>query len=200
MILPARSDIRLVAVAGVERCEICAVSDQGDAAQGFCFRSSRCSAGSLDERHPVPTVRAADFAHDQMIARIHGADLDLFVGKNHDDAVPDVDDHLLVAIGALDGQVLERPEIGLPPPGGWVARVDMDRDEPALRFQAEDKLAPARSPLLAQTGRCQPGAVEIAAFRRPAVVDPAAAIAGRAVRAPGSGRLGEGVDTNELAA
>src|SRR5882724_10137398 len=56
--------------------------------------------GDLDERLPIPAVRAADFPDDEMIAGIHGADLDFLVRKDHDDAVLDVDDHLPVDVHA----------------------------------------------------------------------------------------------------
>src|SRR5215467_4814720 len=83
--------------------------------------------GSLDEGDPIATVRAADFAHHQMIARIHGADLDFLVRKDRDDAILDVDDHLLVEVGPLDRELLERAKIWLPAPGHGVVWVDMNR-------------------------------------------------------------------------
>src|SRR5713101_4227085 len=156
--------------------------------------------GSLDERDPIATIRAADFAHHQMIARIHGADLDFLIRKDRDDAVLDVDDHLLVDVGPLDRELLERPKIRLPAPRSGVARIDMNRDQLAVRFDAQDELASARAPLLAETWRLQPGAIKVATLRRAAVVDRAPAAAGCAVRAPCSRRFCERIDPNELAA
>src|SRR5712671_4914240 len=105
--------------------------------------------GSLDERYPIAAIRAADFAHHQMIARIHGADLDFLVRKNRDDAVLDVDDHLLVDVGSLDRELLERSIIWLPAPRSGVARIDMNSDQLAVGFHAQDELAATRPPLLA---------------------------------------------------
>src|SRR5882672_10962849 len=156
--------------------------------------------GSLDERYPIATIRAADFAHYQMIARIHGADLDFLVRKDRDDAVLDVDDHLLVDVGPLDGELLERAKIGLPAPRGGIARIDMNRDQLAVRFHAQDELTAARPPLLAEAWRHHPGAIEIATLGRPAVVDRAPVVAWCAVSAPCPGRLCERIDPNEFAA
>ncbi len=80
--------------------------------------------GRLDERDPIATVRAAHLAHHQMIAGIHGADLDFLIRKDRDDAVLDVDDDLLVGVGPLDRKLLERAKIGLAAPRGGVARID----------------------------------------------------------------------------
>src|SRR5882762_11769294 len=157
-------------------------------------------AGSLDERYPIATIRAADFAHYQMIARIHGADLDFLVRKNRDDAVLDVDDHLLVDVGSLDRELLERSIIWLPAPRSGVARIDMNSDQLAVGFHAQDELAATRPPLLAETWRLQPRAIKVATLRRAAVVDRAPAAAGCAVRAPCSRRFCERIDANELAA
>jgi hypothetical protein len=49
-----------------------------------------------------------------------GADLNFLVRKDHDDAIPDVDDHLLIDIHPFDRALLERPKIRLPAPGGGV--------------------------------------------------------------------------------
>src|SRR5260370_10731377 len=108
----------------------------------------RGRTGSLDEGDPIATVRAADFAHHQMIARIHGADLDFLIRKDRDDAVLDVDDHLLVDIGPLDRELLERPKIRLPAPCRGVARIDMNHAQLATRFHAyyEPTSALARPP------------------------------------------------------
>src|SRR5258707_1258444 len=106
-----------------------------------------------------------------MIAWIHRADLDLLVRKDREDAIPDVDDHLLIAVSPLDGEVLERPEIRLAAPCGGVAGIDMNRNQLAVRFYPQDEFAPGRAPLLAERRRDQPCAKEIAALRRPAVVD-----------------------------
>src|SRR5215472_418820 len=157
-------------------------------------------SGGLDECDPIATVGAADFAHHQMIARIHGADLDFLVGKDGDDAVLDVDDHPLLDVDPLDRELFERAKIRLPAPRRRVARIDMDRDQLAVRFDAQDKPAAARTPLLAEAWRYHPGTVEIAALLRPAVVDRASAVTRCAVGAPCSRRLGERIDPNELAA
>src|SRR5262245_56144704 len=103
--------------------------------------------GSLDEGDPVAAVRAADFTHHQMVARIHDADLDFLIRKDRDDPVFDVDDHLLVGLGPLEGELLERSIIRLPAPRSGVARIDMNRDQLAVRFHAQDKLTAARPPL-----------------------------------------------------
>src|SRR2546428_9232440 len=112
--------------------------------------------GSLDEGDPIAAVRAADFAHHQMIAGVHGADLDFLVRKDRDDAVLDVDDHLLVDVGPLDRELLERPKIRLPAPSGGVARIDMNCDQVAVRFPAQDELTAARGPIPSRPSLYQP--------------------------------------------
>jgi hypothetical protein len=108
-------------------------------------------SGSFDECYPIASVRAADFADHQMIARVHGADLNFLVRKDCDDAVLDVYDHLLVDFGPLDRKLLQRAKIRLAAPCGGVARIDMDRDQFAVRFHPQDELASARAPLLSQS-------------------------------------------------
>src|SRR5258707_12707054 len=164
------------------------------------FSAASSPTGSLDEGYPIATIRAADFAHHQMIPRIHGADLDFLVWKDRDDAVLDVDDHLLVDVGPLDRELLERPEIRLPAPRGGIARIDRNRDQLAVRFPAQDELASARPPLLAEAWRLQPGAIKVATLRRAAVVDRAPTAAGCTVRAPCSRRFCERIDANEFTA
>src|SRR5215468_2527729 len=163
-----------------------------------CWSGGR--SGSLDEGDPIAAIRAADFAHHEMIARIHGADLDFLIRKDRDDAVPDVDDHLLVDVGPFDGELLKCPKIRLPAPRRGVARIDMNRDQLAVRFHAQDKFTAARPPLLAEAWRYHPRAIEIATLGRPAIVDCAPAAARCAVSAPCPGRLCERIDPNELAA
>src|SRR5258706_9624583 len=102
-----------------------------------------------------------------MIARIHGADLNFLIRKDRDDAVLDVDDHLLVDVGPLDRELLERPIIWLPAPGAGVARIDMNRDQLAVRFHAQDELASARAPLPPAGWPHHPGAIKIAPLRPP---------------------------------
>src|SRR5258708_6341411 len=135
-----------------------------------------------------------------MIARIHGADLDLLVREDHDDAILDVDDHPLIDVCPFDRELLERHKIRLPAPGGGVARVDVYRNQLAVRLDAQDELAFARAPLLAKTGRYHPGAIKAATLGRPAIVNRAPAVTRRAVHAPCSGRLCERIDPNEFAA
>ena len=74
----------------------------------------------------------------------------------------------------------------------------MDRDHPAVRLHPPDELAPVRAPFLAERGRGEPRAVEIAALRRPLVIDAASRAAGGAMRAPDPLRLGEGIDGTSL--
>src|SRR5258707_3286351 len=119
-----------------------------------------------------------------MIARIHGADLDFLIRKDRDDAVLDVDDHLLVDIGPLDRELLERPKIRLPAPCRGVARIDMNRDQLAVRFHAQDELASARPPLLTEAWRYHPSAIKIATRRPPACVDRGPPAARGALDAP----------------
>src|SRR5258708_32292639 len=118
-----------------------------------------------------------------MIARIHGADLDFLIRKDRDDAVLDVDDHLLVDIGPLDRELLERPKIRLPAPCRGVARLDMNRDQLAVRFHAQDELASARPPLLTAAWRYHPGPIKIPTLPRPAVLGRAPAPSRSAVSA-----------------
>src|SRR5258708_19368195 len=132
------------------------------------FSAASSPTGSLDEGYPIATIRAADFAHHQMIPRIHGADLDFLVWKDRDDAVLDVDDHLLVDVGPLDRELLERPEIRLPAPRGGIARIHMNRDQLALRFHAPDELASAPPPPLPEAWRIQPNRTKAATLPPPA--------------------------------
>jgi hypothetical protein len=156
--------------------------------------------GSLDERDPIAAVRATDLPHYKMIAWIHCADLDFLVGKDSDDPIPDVDNHLLVDFSPLGREMLERPKKRLAAPGCGVAWIDMNRDQFAIRFHPEDELASARTPLLAQTWRHHPCAIKIAALGGAGVIDRASAVAGRTMGAPCSGRLGERINLNKLAA
>src|SRR5262245_48807212 len=135
-----------------------------------------------------------------MITRVHGADLDFLIREDRDDAVLDVDDHLLVDGGTLDRELFQCAKIRLPPPGCGVAWIDMNSNQFAIRFDAQDEFASVRAPLIPEGWRHHPGAIKIATLCRTAVVDPAPAAAGCAVSAPCSGRLCERIDPNELAA
>jgi hypothetical protein len=95
--------------------------------------------------------------------------------------------------------LLERPEIRLATPCGGIAWIDMDRDQPAVRLNPQDELAPIGVPRLAECRRYQPGAIVIAAFGRPTIGD-SAAVARRAVGAPGCRRFRKRIDLDQLAA
>src|SRR5262249_29867694 len=76
------SDRKAAGLAGGAR----EVSSENACRRHFASRGSGRS-GRLDERHPVAAPRTTDFTHHQMVAGIHGADLDLLVGKDGDDTV-----------------------------------------------------------------------------------------------------------------
>src|SRR5258708_5776885 len=115
-----------------------------------------------------------------MIARIHGADLDFLIRKDRDDAVLDVDDHLLVDIGPLAA-------------AGGAAGTDITRNQPPAPSPGRPGLAGARPPPPPGAGRHPPGEKNTPPPRRRVVVDRPPAAARCAVSAPCSGRLCERV-------
>src|SRR5215472_15633277 len=69
--------------------------------------SSNSGLRSLDECDPVAAIRATDLPHHKVIARIHRADLDFFVRKDHDDPISDVDNYLLLGIHTPGRELFE---------------------------------------------------------------------------------------------
>jgi hypothetical protein len=167
-----------------------------NSSQNWCAASGGCN---LDESFPVSAIGPTDLPDHEVIAGIHGADFDLFVGKDHDDAALYVNDHLLVGLQPVDGKFLELLKIRFATPSGGIARINVNRDQLAVRLHTHDQLAFIGAPRLAQTWRYHPGAKEIAALHWPAVVNRASTAARRAVAAPRSRRFGERVNPNELA-
>jgi hypothetical protein len=102
--------------------------------EGFSAKSG--ALRGLDERFPIATVRSTEFPNDEMIAGIHGADVNFLVWKDHDDPVLDVDDDALIGVDSFDGELLELVKIRFAPPGHGVARVDVNRDQLSVRFHA----------------------------------------------------------------
>ena len=103
----------------------------------------------LDERDLVAAVWTSDLPHHKVIARIHRAEFDFLVRKNHDDPVSEVDNYLLLGIHTPGRELFELAKIWLPTPGGGIAGVNVNRDQLAVRLHAQDELAFAGAPLLA---------------------------------------------------
>ena len=76
----------------------------------------------------------------------------------------------------------------------------MCRDQPAIQLHPQDYLAPVGTPVLVETRRHHPRAIEVDALGWPLTINLASTAAGSAVGAPYSRRLVESVDPNELAA
>src|ERR1700751_3108653 len=116
-----------------------------------------------------------------MIAGIHGANFDFLVGKDHDDGALYVNDHLLAGLQSVDRKLPELLKIRFAAPSGGVAWINVNRDQLADRLHTHDHLAFIGPPVLAQTRRYHPGAIELAALGWPLIVNPASAAARRAV-------------------
>jgi hypothetical protein len=116
--------------------------------------SERPASGAvcdLDESFPVSAIGTADFSNHEMIAGIHGADFDFLVGKDHDDAALYVNDHLPVGLQPIDCKLLELLKIRFATPIGGIARINVNRDQFAVRLHTQDHLAFVGAPRLAQT-------------------------------------------------
>src|SRR5215471_5235615 len=107
-----------------------------------------------------------------MIAGIHGADFDFLVGKDHDDAVLYVNDHLMPGLLSVDCKLSKLLKIRFSAPSGGIAWINVNRDQLAIRLHTQDHLAFIGAPVLAQTRRYHPGAIEFAALDWPLIVNP----------------------------
>jgi len=133
-----------------------------------------------------------------MVAGIHRTHVNFFVWKNDDNAIFNVDGHLLIGVYGARGEYLDLLKKWLATPGGGVARVDMDCDEVAL--MPHEHLALVGPPLRTQSRHCEPGAKKFAAFGWACFIDRATAATWGTVSAPGSNRLVQSFNPKELAA
>jgi hypothetical protein len=133
-----------------------------------------------------------------MVAGIHRADVNFFVWKDDDDAIFNVDGHLLVGVYGTRGECLDLLKKWLATPSSGVARVDVDCDEVA--FVPHEHLALVWAPLRTESRRREPGTKKFAALGWPSFIDRAPAATWSTVSAPSSNRLVESFDPKELAA
>jgi len=133
-----------------------------------------------------------------MVARIHRTDVNFFVWKDDDNAIFDVDGHLLVGVYGTRGECLDLLKKWLATPSGGVARVDVDCDEVAL--MPHEHLALVGAPLRSESRRREPGAKKIATLGWPRFIDRATAPTWGTVSTPRPNRLVESVNPQQLAA
>jgi hypothetical protein len=133
-----------------------------------------------------------------MVAGIHRAHVNFLVWKNDDNAIFNVDGHLLIGVYGTRSEYLDLLKKWLATPGGGVARVDMDCDEVTLMPHEHPALVGA--PLWTQSRHCEPGAKKFAAFGWACFIDRATAATRGTVSAPSSNRLVESFNPEELAA
>src|SRR5215831_15411720 len=84
---------------------------------------------ALDERYPIPAARTKSLPDHELVAGVHGAHVDLLVGKDDDDPVFHIDDHLLLAVYRFVRELFELLKKRLAAPGRGVAWIDMQGDE-----------------------------------------------------------------------
>jgi hypothetical protein len=147
-------------------------------------RKQMCSnpLWSLDKRYPISPICTHNLANDQMITRIHGADVNFLVGQDYNHAIFDVNDDALIDIRAPDRKLLEHLKVRLAAPRARVSWINVRRDQLAIRLHAQDYLAPVRAPVVTQVSWYQPGAIEVDALDWPLRVNCASAAAGSARR------------------